>query len=61
MRWRLRISEFTIDIVYKRWNLNFQADALSQLKFLEHTAMPIDEKILTYPDDHTTKRVQIAL
>ena len=45
MRWRLRLSEFDFEVVYKKGKLNNQADALSRLRTLGETAVDFDEDI----------------
>ena len=45
MRWRLRLSEFDFQILYKKGNLNTQADALSRLTTLIETTSDLDEDI----------------
>ena len=45
MRWRLRLSEFDFQILYKTGKLNTQADALSSLATLVETTSDLDEDI----------------
>lgn len=45
MRWRLRLSEFDFQVVYKKGKLNTQADALSRLTTLGSTVVAPDEDI----------------
>lgn len=47
------LSRFTFYIVYKKGNLNTQADSLCQLEFFGHTTASLDEKLPTFPDDNT--------
>lgn len=61
VRWRQRLSEFACDIVYEKGNLNTRADALSRLKSLEKTTVPLDKNIPSFTDDHGAKRYQLAL
>ena len=49
MRWRLRLGDFDFRIEYKKGNKNTQADALSRLKTLGETVVPIDEDIPCFP------------
>ena len=45
MRWRLRLSEFDFQILYKKGKLNAQEDALSRLTTLGETTSDHDEDI----------------
>ena len=45
MRWRLRLGEFDFRIEYKKGLKNTQADALSRLRTLGETTVPLEEEI----------------
>ena len=51
MRWRLRLSEFDFQILYKKGKLNTQADALSRLTTLGETSSDLDEDIPCFSID----------
>lgn len=61
MRWRLRLGKFLFNIVYKKRNLNTQSDVLSRLTSLGYTIAPLDDEILTLPDENKIKKEQAAL
>lgn len=45
MRWRLRLGKFDFDLKYEKGHLNTQAYALSRLRILGETVIPIGEEI----------------
>ena len=58
MRWRLRLSEFDFRIEYKKGTLNAQADALSRLRTLGETTVPIDDDIPSFFLEEVGKTVR---
>lgn len=61
MRRRLRLGEFTFDILYNKGNLDTQADALYRLQSLGHSTEPLEEDRPTYPDNDTLTQKQVTL
>lgn len=45
----MRLSKFELDVRYKNSLLNMHADALSCLRSLGETTVPVDAEILTCP------------
>ncbi len=45
MLWRLRLSEFSFEVRFKKGNVDIQADALSRLAILGETVVPVNEEI----------------
>lgn len=48
MGWKLRLSEFSIEIVCKKKRFNTRTDTLSRHTFLGHTTAPLDKTIATH-------------
>ena len=51
IRWKLRLSEFDLDIQYKKEYANTQADALSCLATLGETALDTNDDIPCFAAD----------
>lgn len=60
MQCKLRLSEFTSNILYKKGNLNTHPDALSQLTFLGYKTVPLEAEISTYLKETTVEGEQAA-
>lgn len=60
MQRRLRLSEFSLYMVYEKTSVNTQAHAISRFKSLGHAIAPHDEKIYKFTDYHLIQKKQVA-